>query len=74
MHVWSKEIRSHGFKDVQGAEDVFYLFFAPTKTNQAKGKEFVGRIFTREQDRDQIPGLAVATRSPKRSLTGASPT
>jgi pimeloyl-ACP methyl ester carboxylesterase len=35
------------------------LFFAATGTSQAKGKEFVERIFSREQDRDEIPALAV---------------
>jgi pimeloyl-ACP methyl ester carboxylesterase len=35
------------------------LFFAPTETSQAKAKEFVGRIFTREQVRDETPALAV---------------
>ena len=35
------------------------MFFAPTKTSQAKAKEFAERIFTRERDRDQKPTLAV---------------
>ena len=59
FHAWSQEITSHAYKDVPGAEDVFYLFFAPTETSQAKAKEFAGRIFTRERDRDQKPTLAV---------------
>ena len=59
FHAWSEEITSHAYKDVPGAEDVFYLFFAPTETSQAKAKEFAGRIFTRERDRDQKPALAV---------------
>ena len=59
FHAWSEEITSHAYKDVLGAEDVFYLFFAPTETSQAKAKEFVGRIFTRGRDRDQEPTLAV---------------
>ena len=59
FHAWSEEITSHAYKDVPGAEDVFYLFFAPTETSQAKAKEFAGRIFTRERDRDQKPTLAV---------------
>src|SRR6202044_1917881 len=40
-------------------EDVFYLFFSATETSQAKAIEFVGRIFTREQARAELPGLAV---------------
>jgi pimeloyl-ACP methyl ester carboxylesterase len=48
-----------------GRRDVYYLSFAPTETSQAKGKEFVGRIFTREQDRGQIPALAVRDVQPE---------
>ena len=59
MHAWSEEVRSHAYQDVQDAADVVCLFFAPTETSQAKGKEFVERIFTREQDRDEIPAPAV---------------
>ena len=58
MHGWNEEASGHALKDVQGAEDIFYLFFAPTETSQAKAKEFVGRIFAREQDRDETPVLA----------------
>jgi pimeloyl-ACP methyl ester carboxylesterase len=59
MHGWNDEVSKHTYKDVQGAEDIFYLFFAPTETSQAKAREFVGRIFTRERDRDLTPSLAV---------------
>lgn len=59
MHGWSDEVSEHTYMDVQGVDDIFYLFFAPTETSQAKAKEFVGRIFTREQDRDETPALAV---------------
>ena len=59
FHAWSEEITSHAYKDVPGAEDIFYLFFAPTQTSRAKAKEFAERIFTRERDRDQKPALAV---------------
>ena len=59
FHNWSEEIGGHAYKDVQGAEDGLYLFFSATVTSQARGKEFLGRIFTREQDRDETPALAV---------------
>lgn len=59
MHGWNNEINNHAYKDVQGAEDIFYLFFAPTTTSQRKGLEFVGRIFTRSEDRDEMPSLQV---------------
>jgi pimeloyl-ACP methyl ester carboxylesterase len=59
FHRWNEQVRDHAYKDVQSGEDVFYLFFSATETSQAKGIEFVGRIFTREQDRDALPALAV---------------
>jgi pimeloyl-ACP methyl ester carboxylesterase len=59
FHNWSEEIGGHAYKDVQGAEDGLYLFFSATATSQARGKEFLGRIFTRDQDRDETPALAV---------------
>jgi pimeloyl-ACP methyl ester carboxylesterase len=58
FHLWCEEIRSHAYKDLQGADDVFYLFFSPTQTSQSKAADFVGRIFTREHGRDETPSLA----------------
>jgi pimeloyl-ACP methyl ester carboxylesterase len=58
MHGWIDEARAHAMKDVQGAEDILYLFFGPSPTSQAKGMEFVDRIFTRADDRDTLPDLA----------------
>lgn len=52
MHGWTELPTAHAMKDVQGAEDILYLFFSPTEASQAKGQEFVGRIFTRAEDRD----------------------
>src|SRR5713101_1870433 len=57
MYGWNEEVSGHAYKDVQGAEDIF-LFFAPAETSQAKGVEFVRRISTRTQDRDETPALA----------------
>jgi pimeloyl-ACP methyl ester carboxylesterase len=51
--------------DVQGAETSIVSSSHQTETSQAKGKEFVGRIFTREQDRGQIPALAVRDVQPE---------
>jgi pimeloyl-ACP methyl ester carboxylesterase len=59
FHNWSEETGDHAYKDVQDAEDGLYLFFSATETSRARGKEFLGRIFTREQDRDETPALAV---------------
>jgi pimeloyl-ACP methyl ester carboxylesterase len=58
MHGWVDEARAHAMKDVQGPEDVLYLFFTPSQESQNKGKEFVGRIFTRTEGRDTTPDLA----------------
>jgi pimeloyl-ACP methyl ester carboxylesterase len=58
MHGWIDEARAHAMKDVQGAEDILYLFFGPSPTSQTKGMEFVERIFTRTEDRDTLPDLA----------------
>jgi len=58
MHGWTDEPRAHAMKDVQGAEDILYLFFGPSEDSQIKGKEFVGRIFTRTEGRDTLPSLA----------------
>lgn len=58
MHVWSEDVWAHAMKDVQGAEDILFLFFSPSDSSQAAGNEFVKRIFTREVDRDVTPSLA----------------
>ncbi|HYI34493.1 MAG TPA: alpha/beta hydrolase [Glaciibacter sp.] len=52
MHGWTELPTEHAMKDVQGAEDIYYLFFSPSEASQAKGQEFVGRIFTRTENRD----------------------
>ena len=57
MHGWTSEARAHAMKDVQGAEDILYLFFSPSPASQGKGQEFVQRIFTRTEDRDILPSL-----------------
>lgn len=59
FHQWDERITEHAYKEVQGPEDVFYLFFSQTETSQLKAKEFVERIFTREQDRDENLALGV---------------
>jgi pimeloyl-ACP methyl ester carboxylesterase len=59
MHGWTAEPHAHAMKDVQGAEDILYLFFSPSPDSQAKGVEFVNRIFTRTEGRDADVTLAV---------------
>ena len=45
---------------LQGYEVLQKIFFAPTETSQAAGKEFIGRLMQRRQDRDPISGPEVA--------------
>ncbi|MDG9676529.1 alpha/beta hydrolase [Micromonospora sp. DH14] len=59
FHAWSEETRGHAYREAQDAEDLLYLFFAPTEESRAKGMEYVGRIFTRQEDRDAPTTLAV---------------
>jgi pimeloyl-ACP methyl ester carboxylesterase len=59
MHGWTDEARAHAMKDVQRAADILYLFFSPSQASQAKGMEFVSRIFTRTEGRDADVALAV---------------
>lgn len=58
MHGWQETPRAHAMREVQGAEDILYLFFPPTPSAQAKGTDFVRRIFTRTDERDVTPSLA----------------
>lgn len=59
MHGWRKDIEESARHDEGSAEDLLYIFFAHTETSQAKGAEFLGRVFQRTQDRDPTPTLAV---------------
>ena len=45
---------------LKGYEVLQKIFFAPTETSQAAGKEFVGRLVQRQQDREPISGPEVA--------------
>jgi pimeloyl-ACP methyl ester carboxylesterase len=57
MHGWPAQARAHAMKDIQGQEDILYLFFSPSPESQAKGVQFVNRIFSRTTDRDILPNL-----------------
>ena len=59
MHGWNEEASAHAMKDAQSAEDILYLFFTRSEASQAKGMEFVGRIFKRAEGRDTTPTLGV---------------
>lgn len=57
MERWAPTPNFHAMKDIQDADDVLALFFAPSETSRAKGREFVGRIFTRTEGRDAAVSL-----------------
>jgi len=45
---------------LKGYEVLQKIFFAPTDSSQAAGKEFIGRLMQRQQDREPISGPEVA--------------
>lgn len=45
---------------LKGYEILQKIFFAPTETSQTAGKEFIGRLVQRRQDREPISGPDVA--------------
>ncbi|MEU8817616.1 alpha/beta hydrolase [Actinoplanes sp. NPDC048796] len=59
MHAWREDIASHARAEVNDAEDLLYIFFAHTETSQALGKQFLGRIFARTENRDEPTTVAV---------------
>jgi pimeloyl-ACP methyl ester carboxylesterase len=61
MHL-EKPILAKHLQDpnLKGYEILQKIFFAPTETSQAAGKEFIGRLMRRQQDREPISGPAIA--------------
>ena len=59
MHGWRDDIQEASRHDEGSPEDVLYIFYAHTESSQTKGKEALGRIFKRTEDRDPTPTLAV---------------
>jgi len=58
MHVYSGKIREIALSDQPAIEDLLTLFFEPTESSQALGREFIKRILTRRTDRDELVDLA----------------
>jgi len=59
MHAFADgPVREAALKDATGPEDLLTLFFERTASSQAKGREFIGRISSREKDRDRPTDLA----------------
>ena len=52
MHGYHADVFGNATADEPGGEDLLALFFERSDTSVAKGMEFIGRIFTRTEDRD----------------------
>jgi pimeloyl-ACP methyl ester carboxylesterase len=61
MHLDKPTLAKH-LQDpkLKGYEVLQKIFFPPTETSQAAGKEFIGRLTQRQQDREPISGPEVA--------------
>ena len=61
MHLDKPSLANHlNDTTLKGYEVLQKIFFAPTETGQAAGKEFIERLMQRQQDRDPISGPEVA--------------
>ena len=58
MHRWAPDVFELAMADEQGAEHLLALFFERSPESVARGWEFVERIFTRTEDRDEPVTLA----------------
>jgi pimeloyl-ACP methyl ester carboxylesterase len=58
VHGWTGEILDAAIADEPGADELLTLFFERTDTSGAKGQEFIQRIFTRTEARDDPADLA----------------
>ena len=58
MHRWAPDVYDLAMADEQGAEHLLALFFDRSPDSVARGWEFVERIFTRTEDRDEPVTLA----------------
>jgi pimeloyl-ACP methyl ester carboxylesterase len=52
MHGFTPDVLAVTTSEQPGAEGLLFLFFEKSETSVAKGREFVERIFTREEGRD----------------------
>jgi pimeloyl-ACP methyl ester carboxylesterase len=59
MHGWRQDIERESRHDQSTAQSLLYIFFAHTETSQAKGREFLGRLFSRTEGRDVPTTTAV---------------
>jgi pimeloyl-ACP methyl ester carboxylesterase len=53
MHGWIKDVERAANADQPGADGLLWLFFNPTETSIASGKEFIARFTARKNERDK---------------------
>jgi pimeloyl-ACP methyl ester carboxylesterase len=53
MHGWPEDVADVALKLKLSAEDLLYIFFTPSEFSRGRGREFLGRIFSRTTDRDE---------------------
>jgi pimeloyl-ACP methyl ester carboxylesterase len=58
MHGWRADIAEAARLDESTAESLLHIFFAPTETSRAKGREFLARFMQRSEGRDPPTSLA----------------
>lgn len=58
MHGWVEDIADAARLAQGTAESLLHVFFAPTETSRAKGREFLSRVTARREDRDPPSSLS----------------
>jgi pimeloyl-ACP methyl ester carboxylesterase len=58
MHGFADDVFANATRDEPAAEDILALFFERSETSIAKGREYILRIFSRDEDRDARTTLA----------------
>ncbi len=53
LHRWTPDVINAATGDRTTAEKLLSFFFSPSEASQAKGREFIARIFARKTDRDK---------------------
>jgi pimeloyl-ACP methyl ester carboxylesterase len=58
MHQWTTDVATTAYADQPTGEGLLYIFFSQSDASRSRGNEFLGRIFTRSEDRDAGTTLA----------------
>ena len=72
MHGWAPEVIGAVGTPQTSPEQYLGVFFAPSAASQQAGKEVLGRIYARSDDRDEVTDWAPARRSTTPYAPGAS--